>query len=80
MTDGENEDPGSIALDQLVRRLRACGTRERPVRIVGIAISSDADLGALQRMAEATGGGAYLAAEPGDILGSSPRRSCPLAL
>jgi hypothetical protein len=38
------------------------------VRIVGIAISGDADLAALQRMAHATGGDAYLAAQPEDIL------------
>jgi Bacterial extracellular solute-binding protein/von Willebrand factor type A domain len=68
MTDGENEDPGSISLDALVRRLRALRDPERPVRIVGIAISSDADLGALRRMAAATSGEAYLAAEPDDIL------------
>jgi Mg-chelatase subunit ChlD len=68
MTDGENEDPGSIALAELVRRLRELRDPERPVRIVGIAISDDADLGALQRMADATDGDAYLAAEPEDIL------------
>jgi Mg-chelatase subunit ChlD len=69
MTDGENEDPGSIGLDQLVSRLQALRDPQRPVRIVGIAISSDADLGALQQMAAATNGRAYLAAEPTDILG-----------
>ncbi|WP_457205990.1 VWA domain-containing protein, partial [Nocardioides sp. P5_C9_2] len=68
MTDGENEDPGSIALAELVRRLRELRDPERPVRVVGIAISDDADLGALQRMADATDGDAYLAAEPEDIL------------
>jgi hypothetical protein len=68
MTDGENEDPGSIGLDQLVSRLQALRDPQRPVRIVGIAISSDADLGALQQMAAATNGRAYLAAEPTDIL------------
>ncbi|WP_310530134.1 substrate-binding domain-containing protein [Nocardioides sp.] len=69
MTDGENEDPGSIALEELVRRLGELRDPDRPVRIVGIAISEDADLGALEQMADATGGAAYLAAQPGDILG-----------
>lgn len=68
MTDGENEDPGSIALADLVRRLRELRDPDRPVRIVGIAISQDADLGALEQLAAATGGEAYLAAEPEDIL------------
>lgn len=69
MTDGRNEDPGSIDLDRLLARLRELRDPERPVRIVGIAISEDADLAALQRMAHVTGGDAYLAAEPEDILG-----------
>lgn len=69
MTDGENEDPGSISLADLVRRLRGLRDPERPVRVVGIAISGDADLGALRRMAEATDGQAYLAEQPEDILG-----------
>ena len=69
MTDGRNEDPGSIELGELLTRLRELRDPDRPVRIVGIAISQDADLGALQRMANATGGDAYLAAQPQDILG-----------
>jgi hypothetical protein len=68
MTDGQNDDPGSIGLEQLMSRLADLRDPERPVRIVGIAVSGDADLGALERMAEATGGDAYLAAEPEDIL------------
>jgi Mg-chelatase subunit ChlD len=68
MTDGRNEDAGSIGLDQLLARLRELRDPDRPVRIVGIAIGEDADLAALQRMAEVTGGDAYLAAQPEDIL------------
>lgn len=69
MTDGENEDPGSITLDELVRQLRELKDPNRPVRVVGIAISEDADLGALEQLADATDGEAYLAAQPEDILG-----------
>lgn len=69
MTDGQNEDPGSIGLRQLLERLRELRDPERPVRIVGIAISDDADLAALERMAHATGGDAYSAKQPQDILG-----------
>ncbi len=69
MTDGRNDDPGSIGLDQLLERLRELRDPDRPVRIVGIAISQDADLASLERMAHATGGDAYLAAQPQDILG-----------
>ena len=69
MTDGRNDDPGSIRLSQLLARLRELRDPDRPVRIVAVAISDDADLSALQRMAHATGGQAYLAARPEDILG-----------
>ena len=69
MTDGRNDDPGSIGLDELLRRLQELRDPDRPVRLVGIAISEDADLPALQRMARVTGGDAYLAARPQDILG-----------
>src|SRR6478735_3749921 len=69
MTDGRNEDPGSISLQQLLQRLEELKDPDRPVRMVGIAISGDADLAALRRMARVTGGEAYLAAEPTDILG-----------
>ena len=69
MTDGRNEDPGSISLDQLLQRLEELKDPDRPVRMVGIAISGDADLAALRRMARVTGGEAYLAAQPEDVLG-----------
>lgn len=69
MTDGRNDDPASIGLEQLLARLRELRDPDRPVRIVGIAISEDADLAALQEMARVTGGDAYLAAQPEDILG-----------
>ena len=69
MTDGQNEDPGSIGLQALLQRLEELRDPDRPVRMVGIAISGDADLDALRQMARVTGGEAYLAAQPEDILG-----------
>ncbi len=68
MTDGQNEDPGSIGLPALLDRLRALRDPDRPVRLVGIAISGDADLAALEQMSHVTGGDAYLAAQPQDVL------------
>ena len=40
----------------------------RPVRIVAVGISQDADMAALGKMAEVTSGGAFLAENPEDIL------------
>ena len=67
MTDGANEDPGSISLPHLVAQLKAMQDPARPVRIIAIGISGDADLTALSRIAAATGGKAFLARDPADI-------------
>jgi Mg-chelatase subunit ChlD len=67
MTDGANEDPGSISLPDLIARLKAMQDPDRPVRIIAIGISDDADLGSLDRIATATGGKAFLARDPADI-------------
>lgn len=68
LTDGANDDPGSISERELISRLKLLVNPQRPVRIIGVAISDDADLPALQRIAQATGGRAYRADTPGDIL------------
>lgn len=68
LTDGANDDPGSITESDLIERLELLVNPQRPVRIIGVAISDDADLEALQRIAKPTGGRAYRADTPGDIL------------
>ena len=68
LTDGANDDPGSIGIDELLRTLEEERDPARPVRIIGIGISEDADLGALRRIAGARGGEAYLAQDANDIL------------
>jgi hypothetical protein len=66
-TDGTNDDPDSMDLAELVRQLDAVSDPRRPVRVVGIGITADADMGALQAIADATGGAAYVAARPEDV-------------
>lgn len=68
LTDGANDDPGSISEETLIRRLEALVDPLRPVRIIGIGISADADLAALERIAAATGGRAHRADTPEDVL------------
>lgn len=68
ITDGANDDPRSISQAALLRRLQALADPDRPVRIIGIAISDDADLAGLRRIAAATGGRAHRADSPEDIL------------
>ncbi|AKT50384.1 hypothetical protein ADJ73_01915 [Arsenicicoccus sp. oral taxon 190] len=69
LTDGKNEDPSSLTEQQLVANLtRASKDAGRPVRIALIGISQDADLAALQRIAEAVPDGhAYDARQPENI-------------
>ncbi|MFD2091560.1 substrate-binding domain-containing protein [Blastococcus deserti] len=68
LTDGTNEDDGTgIGLDELLSTLRAEANPERPVKVIGVALGPDADLGALRQIAEATAGAAYSAVDPADL-------------
>lgn len=69
LSDGANDDPGSISQQELLRRLEALRDESRPVRIIGVGISTDADMDALAKIGTATKGQAYLAENPQDILG-----------
>jgi hypothetical protein len=67
VTDGKDEDVGSIGLANLVITLRKELDPRRPVKVIGIGIGPDADLGALQAIAAATDGAAYSAVNPADL-------------
>jgi hypothetical protein len=67
VTDGRDEDGDTIGLDALVETLRAEVDPSRPVKVIGIALGPEADLSALERVAEATGGAAYSAVEEEDL-------------
>lgn len=67
LTDGANEDPGSISLDALAARLKELGDPARPIPLIVIAVGPDADKSACDRMAKATGGAAYRVTDPAQI-------------
>ncbi|SFE05440.1 substrate-binding domain-containing protein [Blastococcus tunisiensis] len=68
LTDGTNEDDeGGISLENLLITLAAEANPERPVKVIGVALGPDADLAALEQIAEATGGEAYSAVDPADL-------------
>ncbi|TSD93598.1 VWA domain-containing protein [Gordonia rubripertincta] len=67
MTDGQNEDPNSISLDELLADLKRLEDPARPVLVLTIGISDDADSDALKQIAEATGGTTYIAENAADI-------------
>ncbi|MDJ0393889.1 substrate-binding domain-containing protein [Rhodococcus sp. G-MC3] len=67
LTDGANDDAGSPSLDQLIDTLQREQDPVRPVVIVTVGITTDADPVALQRISAATGGTSYVAEDPRDI-------------
>jgi Mg-chelatase subunit ChlD len=70
LTDGRNDDARSISRDQLLAELAKLQDPRRPVRIIGIGIGPDIDVGELQAIAGATGGQAFTTPDPtkiGDI-------------
>jgi hypothetical protein len=68
LTDGTNEDDdGGLELEQLLDTLGEEANPVRPIKVIGVALGPDADLGALERIAEATEGAAYSAVDPADL-------------
>ena len=67
LTDGENEDPGSIHLNKLLDTLDEEADADRPIVIIAIGITEDADESALEAIAHVTGGSSHIAIEPDDI-------------
>lgn len=67
LTDGENEDPSSITRTQLMEGLARMADPARPVVVVGIGITDDADEEVLAEMAKVTGGSSFIARDPADI-------------
>jgi Ca-activated chloride channel family protein len=69
LTDGRNDDPRNDDLDGLLRKLRSDneGQSATPVRLFTIGYGSDADMGTLQQIAQATNAAAYDARDPRTI-------------
>ena len=67
ITDGQNDDPGSISLTGLLDGLRREYDGVRPVRIITIAYGADADVSVLGRIADVTGGATYRTVDAGDV-------------
>jgi Ca-activated chloride channel homolog len=67
ITDGKNEDPGSITLDQLLSRLRALHDPAKPVHVVTLAYGTGADQAALAQVAKVTDGLQFASPDPRSI-------------
>lgn len=66
-SDGANDNPGSISLDDLLEKLANLANPDKPVNIITIGISKDADNDALRKIADATGGFSIIAERPEDM-------------
>ncbi|MFE9242377.1 substrate-binding and VWA domain-containing protein [Nocardiopsis sp. NPDC006938] len=68
LTDGDNDNPGGMELDELMSQLESMASPSRPIPIITIAFGPDVqNLEPLQRIAAATGGAAYMTEDPTEI-------------
>jgi len=67
MTDGQNDNPGGLTLDQLVTELQKVADPKRPVQVVAIGIGTDVSRPELTRISQTTGGGVFIATDPAKI-------------
>jgi Ca-activated chloride channel family protein len=64
MTDGKNEDPNGLSLDQVVDELKKVVDPARPVEVIAIGLGTGVSEAELQRITNAAGGGTFIAADP----------------
>jgi Ca-activated chloride channel family protein len=64
ITDGANELPGGLNLNQLLDKLTKEGRPDKPVQVIGIAVGPEADAAALQQISQVTGGRTFVAKDP----------------
>ncbi|TPQ15734.1 substrate-binding and VWA domain-containing protein [Streptomyces sporangiiformans] len=67
LTDGVNEDPGSISRSRLITELRKLTDPDRPVPLIAIAVGPDADKDEVDQIAKATGGSGHQISDPAQI-------------
>ncbi len=67
LTDGMNDDQGSISLDALLSTLASEQDASRPVPVISIAFGPDSDVDALGQISRVTGGATYESKDPRQI-------------
>jgi hypothetical protein len=67
LTDGSEDGSSTVSEGETVATLRREYNPAKPVQVIFIGISEDADVAALQRLSRAAHGRYYVAREPGDI-------------
>ncbi|WP_406433343.1 substrate-binding and VWA domain-containing protein [Streptomyces sp. NBC_00631] len=67
LTDGVNQDPGSISRTALINELRKLADPAKPVPLIVIAVGPEASRQEAQQMAGATGGSGHQVDDPSQI-------------
>ncbi|MFJ1765531.1 VWA domain-containing protein [Amycolatopsis sp. NPDC088138] len=67
VTDGRNEDPKGISRADLLAELAKLQDPRRPIRLIGVGVGPDADKAELDDLTKATGGSAFVAADPAKV-------------
>lgn len=80
LTDGRDEDSVGISMNQLISTLKTEADAARPIAVILVGIGPEADLAALEQIADTTGGRAYRAKNATDmediIIDALLRRQC----
>ena len=66
MTDGQNDNPGGLTLDQLTAELKKIADPAKRVQVIAIGIG-EASQAELEKITQVTGGGVFIAPDPSKI-------------
>ncbi|MDQ8706556.1 substrate-binding domain-containing protein [Streptomyces sp. LHD-70] len=67
LTDGANQDPGSLSRRAVIDELQRLADPKRPVPLIAIAVGPDADKKEVKEIAAATGGSGYQIDDPAQM-------------
>lgn len=67
MTDGKNDDPGSVSRDRLVKTLKSEFDPKKPVTVIVVAFGPEVDAAEIKPIAAATHGQSYVTRDPRTI-------------
>lgn len=66
-TDGKNEDPQGLSLDQLVAELKKIMDPNRPIQVIALGIGNEVSEQELKTITNTTGGGTFITPDPSKI-------------
>jgi hypothetical protein len=66
MTDGQNDNPGGLTIDELTTQLQKIADPQRKVQVIAIGIG-EASQAELTKITQVTGGGVFIASDPSKI-------------